>query len=334
VKLATLLNCAPAQLTWTSGATESNNLAITGAARFRADRGRHLITMPTEHRAVTDVFRALEKDGFEVSWLPPQSDGRLDIAEFEAALREDTQLVSIMLVNNETGVMQDIAAIGALCRERGALFHVDAAQALGKVPVDLGALPVDLMSVTAHKIYGPKGVGALYVADRPGCHVEPLLYGGGQQRRLRPGTQPVPLIAGFGVAAELAMGAMAQDFEHVSAMNLRLWSGLRGIPGVQRNSSEDYAYPGILNVSIDDIEGESLMLAMEPVCVATGSACNSQNQEPSAVLRALGLSDALSQSAIRFSFGRFSTHDDIYAAIGCYAEAVHKLRVLAPERVA
>ena len=288
-QLAALLGCSESELVWTSGATESDNLAIAGAARYRADRGRHLITMPTEHKAVSDTFHVLEKQGFEVSWLYPDASGVLDPADLEAAIRPDTQLVSIMHVNNETGVIQDIAALGAICRERDVLFHVDAAQSVGKLPLDLATMPVDLLSATAHKVYGPKGVGALYVADRPGCHVEPLVFGGGQQGGRRPGTLAVPLIAGFGAAAAIAMAEM---------------QGNRELGGVVRNGTEGRTFPGILNVSIEEIEGESLLLALEPLCVATGSACNSKNQEPSSVLRALGLGDVLAQSAIRFSFGR------------------------------
>ncbi|MEO1201829.1 MAG: aminotransferase class V-fold PLP-dependent enzyme [Pseudomonadota bacterium] len=334
LRVAELLNCDPKTLVFTSGATESDNLAILGAAAYRADRGRHVVSMPTEHKAVVDAFRALEKRGFDVSWIEPSLDGRLDLGAFAASLRDDTQLVSIMHVNNETGVIQDIAAIGAICRERDVLLHVDAAQSAGKLGIDLAALPVDLLSLTAHKMYGPKGIGALYIADRPGCHVEPQLFGGGQQRRLRPGTLPVPLIAAFGEAARLARDSMPADRAHVEDLAGRLWQGLAGVQGVSRNGSADHCWPGILNVSVDDIEGESLMLALEPVCVATGSACNSQNQDPSYVLRALGLGDLEAQSAIRFSFGRMTTTDDIDVAVERYRGAVEHLRRIAPERAA
>lgn len=333
-QLSGLLNCDPRELVWTSGATESDNLAIAGVARHREARGRHLITMPTEHKAVTDVFRALEKQGFEVTWLHPDSSGRLPINELEAALRDDTQLVSIMYVNNETGVTQDVEEIGGLCRERDVLFHVDVAQALGKLPLDLGALPIDLASMTAHKMYGPNGIGALYIADRAGCHIEPLFFGGGQQGRIRPGTLPVHLIAAFGLAADIAADSMQADFEHIQILHDRLWASVSEIRGVTRNGSEQHRFPGILNVSVEDIEGESLLLALEPLCVATGSACNSQGQEPSYVLRALGLSDALAQSAIRFSFGRESTAADIDFAAQRYSDAVTRLRQIAPGRAA
>ena len=325
-QLAALLGCKPGELVWTSGATESDNLAIAGGARYRADRGRHLISMPTEHKAVSDCLHMLEKQGFEVSWLYPDDAGLLDPAELEAAIRPDTQLVSIMHVNNETGVIQDIEALGAVCRARDVLFHVDAAQSVGKLPLDMASMPVDLLSTTAHKVYGPKGVGALFVADRPGCHVEPLVFGGGQQGGRRPGTLAVPLIAGFGAAAGIARAEMQQDFEHLQSLNGRLWHGIRDIDGVVRNGGADSTFPGILNVSVEDVEGESLLLALEPLCVATGSACNSKSQEPSPVLRAIGRSDLLAQSAIRFSFGRPTTTAEVDLAIARYRDAVARLR--------
>lgn len=333
-RLAALLNTSPRQLIWTSGATESNNLAIQGGARQRAHRGKHLITMPTEHKAVTDVFRALEANGFDVSWLQPDNQGRLDPAQLQATLRDDTQLVSIMHVNNETGVVQDIEQIGEICRKNDVLLHVDAAQSVGKLPVDLAQLGVDLMSMTAHKMYGPKGVGALFVADRPEVHIEPLLFGGGQQRRLRPGTLPVPLIAGFGQAAKIAGERMQADAEHLARLRDRLWEGIHDIRGIRVNGDLANSYPGLLNVSIADIEGESLLLALEPLCVATGSACNSSSQEPSTVLRSMGLSDLEAQSAVRFSMGRATTQDEIDFAIRRYRDGVLRLRELAPEKAA
>lgn len=333
-QLASLLNTAPSKLVWTSGATESDNLAIMGAARFRDNKGRHLISMRTEHKAVTDAFDALVKQGFDVTWVEPAANGLLALQTLEAAIRDDTQLVSIMHVNNETGAIQDIASIGEMCRERDILFHVDAAQSVGKLPIDLDSLPVDMMSMTAHKVYGPKGIGALYIDEKPGCHVMPLLFGGGQQRRLRPGTMPAPLIAAFGLAAEIAAGRMADDHAHLERLRNRLWNGIRSIAGVSQNGDLDSTFPGILNVSIEGIEGESLLLALEPICVATGSACNSQSQEPSYVLRALGRSDALAQSAIRFSFGRPSSDQDIDFAIRKYTEAVARLRRIAPGEAA
>jgi len=333
-QLAKLLGCRESELIWTSGATESDNLAIAGAARYRADRGRHLITMPTEHKAVTDVFSVLAKQGFEVTWLQPDEFGLVVMDELEAAIREDTQLVSIMHVNNETGVIQDIEAIGSICRRHDVLYHVDAAQSVGKLPLDLGTMPVDLLSTTAHKLYGPKGVGALYIADRPGCHVQPLIHGGGQQRALRPGTLAVPLIAGFGQAAEIAGARMQDDLAHLRALRDRLWDGIRDVEGIQINGSQDSAFPGILNVSVEDIEGESLLHSVEPLCVATGSACNSSDREPSGVLRALGRSDELAQSAVRFSVGRPTTTADVDLAADLYRSAVQRLHALAPRRMA
>jgi cysteine desulfurase len=332
-RLAALLHTEPRKLIWTSGATESDNLAILGGARYRAHRGRHVITMRTEHKAVTDAFARLSREGFDVTWLDPDTDGVLDPRVFAAALRDDTQLASIMFINNETGVVQDIEALGSLCRERDILFHVDAAQAAGKVPIDLEALPVDLLSLTGHKFYGPKGIGALYIADRPGCHVEPLLFGGGQQRRIRPGTMPTELIAGLGKAAEIAAGRMDDDLRHLTALRERLWGSIADPGDIVLNGRAD-GFPGILNVSAAGVEGESLLLALEPLQVATGSACNSKSQEPSYVLRALGRSDAEAQSAIRFSFGRPTTGQEVDLAAQRYCKAVTRLRALAPDRAA
>ncbi len=332
-QLGALLNADPKTLIWTSGATESDNLAIAGAARYRAHKGKHIVTMKTEHKAVTDVFDALAREGFEVSWVEPDSRGLLDPAAFAAALRDDTQFASIMFVNNETGVIQDIEALGSICRERDILFHVDGAQAVGKVHIDLAALPVDLLSLTGHKFYGPKGIGALYIADRPGCHVDPILFGGGQQRRIRPGTLPTDLIAGLGMASEIAAGRIDDDLEHLSGLRDALWSGIREIDGLSLNGDPD-GFPGILNVSVDGIEGESLLLALEPLQVATGSACNSKSQEPSYVLRALGRTDMQAQSAIRFSVGRPTTMSEVQFAAGQYRDAVARLRAMAPEAAA
>ena len=329
-RLADLLGADPRCLIWTSGATESDNLAILGAASFRAHRGKHLITMPTEHKAVTDTFAHLEKSGYDITWLKPDADGLLSIDELESSIRDDTQLVSIMHINNETGVIQDIGRIGELCRARDILFHTDAAQSVGKLPLDLGEAPIDLLSLTAHKFYGPQGIGALYIADRPGCRVLPILHGGGQERRLRPGSLPVHQIVGAGTAAEIARQDMANDLAHVSTLRDRLWQGIKTLPGILRNGSEDHSYPGILNISVQGVEGESLMLGLEPVCAASGSACNSTSGESSFVLRALGRDDALAQSAIRFSFGRTTTNDDIDVAIERYRWSVDHLLSIAP----
>lgn len=327
-QLASLLNVGAESLIWTSGATEANNLAILGAAKQREHRGKHLVTMRTEHKAVVDVFRALEKLGFDVTWLEPDKHGHLSVERFSAALRDDTQLASIMHVNNETGAIQEIATLGSACRQRGIVFHVDGAQACGKMPLDLARLPIDLYSLTAHKFYGPKGVGALFVAE--GTPLTPLMFGGGQQRRLRPGTLAVDLIAGLGEAAALAAASIERDLPHLSALKEQLFTGIKEIEGLHINGPEQGGYPGILNVGLDDVEGESLLLALEPLCVATGSACNSRNQEPSYVLRALGRSDFEAQSAIRFSFGRMTKPEDIDAAIALYRQGVEKLRGLAP----
>jgi cysteine desulfurase len=329
-QLAGLLNVEPKTLVWTSGATESDNLAIAGGARYRAHRGKHIVTMKTEHKAVTDVFEMLEKEGFEVSWVEPDPSGLLSPEKFAATLRDDTQFVSIMFVNNETGVIQDVNAIGKICRERDILFHVDGAQAVGKLPIDLGASPIDMLSLTGHKFYGPKGIGALYTADRAGCHVEPILFGGGQQRRIRPGTLPTELVAGLGVAADVAASSIDSDLRHLGELRRDLWDGIRTIDGITLNGDPD-GFPGILNVSVEDVDGESLLLALEPICVATGSACNSKSQEPSYVLRALGRSDRQAQSAIRFSVGRPTTAEEVRFAAGHYRTAVARLRELAPE---
>ncbi len=329
--LAALLGAPPDSLVWTSGATEADNLAILGAAQFRAHRGRHLITMLTEHKAVVDPFRALEKQGFEVTWLKPGATGKLDLDDLAAAIRDDTQLVSVMHVNNETGGYQDVAAIGAVCRARDVLFHCDAAQAVGKVPLDVETMQIDLLSLTAHKFHGPPGVGALYIAPRKGCGVDPQLFGGGQQRRLRPGTLPGHLIVGCGVAARLAAQHQSGDLQHVTRLREALWEGIRQLPGLHLNTDLQDSYPGILNVSAAGVEGESLLLALEPLCVASGSACNSLSGEPSYVLRALGRSDELAQSAIRFSFGRETTLADIEFARDAYINAVTRLRSIAPQ---
>ena len=329
-QVADLLHTGPDCLVFTSGATESNNLAIIGAARNRAHRGRHLITMRTEHKAVLDTFTALERDGFRVTWLSPDENGLLAVAALEAAFRDDTQLVSVMHVNNETGVMQDIEAIGAACRRHDILFHCDAAQSAGKLPIDLSRLPIDLLSLTAHKFHGPQGIGALYLADRPGCHIRALMHGGGQERRLRPGTLPIHQIVGFGAAAALSSERQAEDLAHLRMLNDRLWQGIGSLPGVLRNGAAELSFPGILNVSAAAVDGESLLLALEPVCVASGSACNSLSGEPSYVLRALGRDDRLAQSAIRFSFGRTTSVRDIDCAIDKYHIAINKLRSIGP----
>ncbi len=329
-QLAALIGASARDIVWTSGATESDNMAIIGAARFRSSKGMHLISMPVEHKAVTDTFSALAAQGYEVTWLSPKSDGLLDLGQFELALREDTQLASIMYVNNETGAMQDIEAIGSICRKHNVLLHVDAAQAVGKTSIDVHKMPIDLLSLTAHKFYGPKGIGALYVADRPDCKIEPLLFGGGHERGMRPGTLPVHQICGIGLAAEIAQQRMTEDWLHISALRRRLWSGIRELPGLHINGPAEGGFPGILNVSAEGVDGESLMLALQPVCVASGSACNARSGESSYVLRALGRDDHLAQSAIRFGIGRHSSEQDIDIAIERYCTAITTLRKFAP----
>jgi cysteine desulfurase len=329
-QLGALLCVEPDTLLWTSGATESNNIAIQGAARHREHRGRHLITMRSEHKAVVDVFRALEKQGFEVTWLNGDTEGYLAVETLRDAIRDDTQLVSVMHINNEIGTQQDVAALGAVCRERGVLFHVDGAQAAGKVEFDLGALPVDLYSLTGHKFYGPKGIGALYIAD--GVVIEPLMFGGGQQQRLRPGTLPIDLIAGLGEAAEVAAGSIGEEDGELAKLRALLAMGLEEIEGVYINGPKHGGYPGILNVGVKDVDGESLRLALEPLCIASGSACNSQSVEPSYVLRALGRTDVEAQSAVRFSLGRLTSREEIEFAVAHYACAVDRLRALCPSQ--
>lgn len=326
--VAALLNAPPRSIVFTSGATEADNLAIKGAARFRAHRGRHIITVSTEHKAVLESASSLESEGFEVTRLNPAADGLLPAGDLAAAIRPDTQLVSIMHVNNETGVVQDLAALAELCRSRDILFHTDAAQSAGKLPLDVRELPLDLVSISAHKCHGPQGIGALYIADRPGCGVATGQHGGSQERHRRAGTEPVALIAGFGTAAKIAAGRMHDDLRHVGQLGDRLWMAIRDVEGLLRNGSARNRYPGILNVSAAGVEGESLMLALEPLCVATGSACNAQSGDASFVLKALGRSDLEVQSAIRFSFGRYTTEAEIDAAAGIYREAVSRLRAL------
>lgn len=333
-ELAGLLTCRPRSLVFTSGATEADNLAVMGGARFREHRGRHIVTVTTEHKAVLESCAAIEKAGWQVTRIAPDADGLVSPRALAEALRPDTQLVSVMHVNNETGVVQDIAALGRICRDHDVLFHVDAAQSAGKLPLDLGELPVDLLSLTAHKFHGPQGIGALYIADRPGCGVTPLFHGGSQERRLRPGTLPLALIVGLGSAARIAAARMEQDYAHVRALSRRLLDGLAGVPGIRRNGSASSSYPGIVNLSAAGVEGESLMLALEPVCVSSGSACNSQSGEPSFVLKALGLSDREAQAAIRFSFGRDTSAGDVDFAVSRYVSAVSRLRALAPAAAA
>ncbi len=329
-QVAALIGADPREIVWTSGATESNNLAIKGAAQFHKARGRHLITVKTEHKAVLDTMRELEREGFEVSTLDVQEDGLLDLEVLKAALRPDTILVSVMYVNNEIGVIQDIPAIGALCRERGVLLHVDAAQATGKVAIDFASLPVDLMSLSAHKTYGPKGIGALAVRRKPRVRIEAQIHGGGHERGMRSGTLPTHQIVGMGEAYRLAREGMAAENERVRALRDRLLAGLQSIPEVRVNGSLERRVPHNLNISFQFVEGESLLMGLKGIAVSSGSACTSASLEPSYVLRALGLPDEVAHSSIRFTIGRYTTVEDIDFTIRRVTEVVGKLRALSP----
>jgi cysteine desulfurase len=328
--VAALIGADPREIAWTSGATESNNLAIKGAAHFHQGKGRHLITVKTEHKAVLDTMRELEREGFEVTTLDVQADGLLDIDVLKAALRPDTTLVSVMWVNNEIGVIQDVAAIGALCRSRGILFHTDAAQASGKVCIDMSSLAVDLMSLSAHKTYGPKGVGALYVRRKPRVRIESQMHGGGHERGLRSGTLPTHQIVGMGEAYRLAREGMGAENERIRGLRDRLLSGLQDIPEVRVNGHLQQRVPHNLNISFQFVEGESLLMGMKGIAVSSGSACTSASLEPSYVLRALGLSDEIAHSSIRFSIGRMTTAAEIDSAIAQVKATVERLRTLSP----
>ncbi len=328
--IAALIGADPREIVWTSGATESNNLAIKGAAQFHAGKGKHLITLKTEHKAVLDTLRELERSGFEVSYLDVQPDGLLDLELLKAAIRPDTLLVSVMYVNNEIGVIQDIPAIGALCRAKGILFHVDAAQASGKVAIDLDTLPVDLMSLSAHKTYGPKGIGALYVRRKPRVRIEAQIHGGGHERGMRSGTLPTHQIVGMGEAFRLARESMGAENERIRSLHERLLAGLQGIPEIRVNGCTERRVPHNLNISFAYVEGESLLMGMKGIAVSSGSACTSASLEPSYVLRALGLADEVAHSSIRFSIGRFTSEADIDAAIVQVKRTVERLRDLSP----
>lgn len=329
-QVADLLNADPKEIVWTSGATESDNLAIKGVARFYQKQGRHIITCKTEHKAVLDSCRQLEREGFEVTYLDPEPSGLIDLDRLKAALRPDTLLVSLMHVNNEIGVIQDIEAIGALTRSRRVLFHVDAAQSAGKVPIDLERMQVDLMSLSAHKIYGPKGIGALYVRRRPRVRLEAQMHGGGHERGMRSGTLPTHQIVGMGEAFQLAREEMATDNDRVLALRQRLWAGIRDLEQVFLNGDEERRVAGNLNVSFAFVEGESLIMALKDLAVSSGSACTSASLEPSYVLRALGREDELAHSSIRFTLGRFTTQEEVDHAIAKIRHQVRRLRELSP----
>ncbi|MFZ9116436.1 MAG: IscS subfamily cysteine desulfurase [Burkholderiaceae bacterium] len=329
-QVAALVNADAKEIVWTSGATESINLALKGAAHFYKDRGRHIITVKTEHKATLDTCRELEREGFEVTYLDVQENGLIDFSAFEQAVRKDTILLSVMFVNNEIGVIQDIPRLGEFCRERGIIFHVDSAQATGKVVINLAEIKVDLMSFSAHKTYGPKGMGALFVRRKPRVRLEPLIHGGGHERGMRSGTLPTHQIVGMGAAFEFARTEMAVENDRIRMLRDRLWKGLSTIDAVYLNGDLEHRVPHNLNVSFNYVEGESLLMAIKDIAVSSGSACTSASLEPSYVLRALGRSDELAHSSIRFSIGRFTTEADVDFAVSLLKEKVAKLREMSP----
>ncbi len=330
-EVAKLVNADPREIVWTSGATESNNLAIKGAANFYAStKGKHIITIATEHKAVIDAVRELERQGFTATYLEPEPDGLVDLAKFKAAIQPDTVLASVMLVNNEIGVIQDIEAIGNICREAGVIFHVDAAQATGKVKIDLATLPVDLMSFSAHKTYGPKGIGALYVCRKPRIRIEAQMHGGGHERGMRSGTLATHQIVGMGEAFRIAREEMASENERIRMLRDRLLTGLQDIEETYVNGDLSHRIPHNLNISFNYVEGESLIMAVKGIAVSSGSACTSASLEPSYVLRALGRSDELAHSSIRFSIGRFTTVADVDYTVELMKSKIEKLRELSP----
>ncbi len=329
-QVAELIGADPREIVWTSGATESNNLAIKGAAHFYKGKGKHIITVKTEHKAVLDTTRELERQGFEVTYLDVLENGLLDFEVLKAAIRPDTILLSVMFVNNEIGVIQDIPAIGALCREKGVIFHVDAAQATGKVEIDMATLPVDLMSLASHKTYGPKGIGALYVRRKPRVRLEAQMHGGGHERGMRSGTLPTHQIVGMGEAFRIAREEMAQDLAKARALQQRLLDGLKDIEQVFVNGDLERRVPHNLNISFNYVEGESLIMGIKGLAVSSGSACTSASLEPSYVLRALGRSDELAHSSLRMTIGRFTTEEEIDYAVSTIRHNVAKLRELSP----
>lgn len=329
-QVASTVGCDSKEIIWTSGATESINLAVKGAALFYQDKGKHLITVKTEHKATLDTMRELERIGFEVTYLTPETNGLLDLTKLAAAIRPDTILISVMYVNNEIGVVQDVAAIGNLCREKGIIFHVDAAQAVGKVKFSLADLNVDLMSFSAHKVYGPKGIGALYVRRKPRVRLQPLIHGGGHERGFRSGTLPTHQIVGMGAAFELATQEMDSELPRIKYLRDKLLTGLQQLEEVYLNGDLEHRVAHNLNVSFNYVEGESLMMAVKDIAVSSGSACTSASLEPSYVLRALGRNDELAHSSIRFSISRFNTEEEVDYTIKLLQEKVTKLRELSP----
>jgi cysteine desulfurase len=328
--IADLVNANPKEIIFTSGATESDNLAIKGAAHFYNKKGKHIITSKTEHKAVLDTCRQLEREGFEVTYLDPEPTGLIDLEKLKAAMRDDTILVSIMHVNNEIGIIQDITAIGEITREKGIIFHVDAAQSAGKVAIDLENMKVDLMSFSGHKIYGPKGIGALYVRRKPRIRIEAQMHGGGHERGMRSGTLATHQIVGIGEAFRIAKEQMAEDNQRITRLRDKLYNSLQDIEEVYLNGDIEHQVPNILNISFNFVEGESLIMALKGIAVSSGSACTSASLEPSYVLRALGRNDELAHSSIRFSLGRFTTEEDVDFAIDQVHKAISKLRQLSP----
>ena len=328
--VAQLINANPKEIIWTSGATESDNLAIKGAAHFYHKKGKHIVTLKTEHKAVLDSCRQLEREGYDVTYMDPEPSGLLDLKKFTATLRDDTVLVSIMHVNNEIGVIQDIEAIGEICREQKIIFHVDAAQSAGKIPIDTEKLKVDLMSFSAHKIYGPKGVGALYVRRKPRVRLEAQMHGGGHERGLRSGTLPTHQIVGMGEAFRIAREEMVEEEARIGLLRDRLWNSLNDMEEVYLNGDMDHRVPGNLNVSFNFVEGESLIMALKDMAVSSGSACTSSSLEPSYVLRALGRNDELAHSSIRFTIGRYTTEEEVDYVAELLREKVTRLRELSP----
>ena len=329
-QVASLIGADAKEIVWTSGATEADNLAIKGAAHFYHKKGKHIITCKTEHKAVLDSCRQLEREGYEVTYLDPESDGLIDLNKLQAAMRDDTVLVSIMHVNNEIGVIQDIAAIGEICRQRGIVFHVDAAQSAGKVAIDMKSLKVDLLSLSAHKIYGPKGMGALYVRRKPRIRIEAQMHGGGHERGMRSGTLPVHQIIGMGEAFRIAREELAMETEHAMALRERFLKGMEGIEEIYINGDMVRRIPQNLNISFNFVEGESLIMALKDLAVSSGSACTSASLEPSYVLRAIGRSDELAHSSLRFSFGRFTSEEDVDFTVKLIHEKLGRLRDLSP----
>ena len=329
-QVADLIGADPREIVWTSGATESDNLALKGAAHFYQGKGKHLITVKTEHKAVLDTMRELERQGFEVTYLDVKENGLIDLDVFKAAIRPDTILVSVMAVNNETGVIQDLNTIGSICREKGIIFHVDAAQATGKMPLDMATMPIDLMSLASHKTYGPKGIGALYVRRKPRVRLEAQMHGGGHERGMRSGTLPTHQIVGMGEAYRIAKEEMQKDYEHAKRLQQRLLNGLKDMEQVFVNGDLEHRVPHNLNISFNYVEGESLIMAIKGLAVSSGSACTSASLEPSYVLRALGRSDELAHSSLRMTIGRFTTEEEIDYAIASIRKSVKKLRELSP----